>query len=462
MSVDTTGRLKVAEPLTLFEYYPNLLDSSSIDKWITTIYSESAVTAADESELVYNSTYNALDLTLKTGVPGTNQIITRESKTLLQFQPGKARTVLLALTPIISSGSDPVNTASGSIFSRVGIFIPDNNATPATNYYKKTPKDGFYFQVSIDDAGTKTLNWCYVYNTTVTTVAQSSWNIDIFNGSGASGKTLNSASMEQTLLCVIEQECCVGRVKVGFRIDGITYWAHQFTQTDTTAFQVDYGYNLSPLCPIVYQIGCVDTSLANNVIQRQLFSSCMSEGGQIMNGNICTYSTATSNVDGMQLNDSNRRIILAVKINTSTYSNCYFSLLSMSGMYYSNTGYNNDDNIIIEVYVHTSYDKSTFNSTTNIGTLDGAEQSFTAISNSILTGYVGSSATNRYVNNDGLLIGTYFLEKGGLNKNITFNNLNTSRLNISEYDTVYFTARTTQLSANDIHLSLNVNFNQYI
>ena len=181
-----------------------------------------------------------------------------------------------------------------------------------------------------------------------------------------------------------------------------------------------------------------------------------------MNGNICTYSTATSNVDGMQLNDSNRRIILAVKINTDTYSNCYFSLLSMSGMYYSNTGYNNDDNIIIEVYVHTTYDNSTFSGSTSTGTLDGSEQSFTAISNSILTGYVGSSATNRYVNNDGLLIGTYFLEKGGLNKNITFNNLNTSRLNISEYDTVYFTARTTQLTSNDIHLSLNVNFNQYI
>jgi hypothetical protein len=463
MSVDTTGRLKVGQPLNLFDYIPSALDTEdNIDTWVNVYYSDNPTVATDDPTVSNNSTTNSVDLTLRSSSTSSYQIVTRESKRLMLYQPGKTRTLILGVCPFISQVSNPiVNTNGGSIFSRVGIFTTDDNIVPAINYQKKTPLDGFYFEVNIDGFGSKTLKWCYSYNSTVTSISQSSWNVDVFDGDGPSGKTLTGSSMEQTILCVIEQECGIGRVRVGFRIDGITYWAHQFTKSATTAFQIAHSNIKSPLAPIMYQLGCDNTTLSNDVIQRQLYCSCISEGSNIICGNPVNYSTASSTIDGKALNDTNRRIVMAVKIN-STYNNCYAQLLSFSGLYYSTSGYNNDQNIIIEVYIHSSYDKSSFNGSYSIGTLDDTEQNFVGISNSILTGYIGDDATDRYVNNDGYKIGTFFMDKTGIKHDFILNNHNLTKLEISKYDTIYFTARTTYATDNDIYLSLSVDFNQYI
>ena len=68
---------------------------------------------------------------------------------------------------------------------------------------------------------------------------QSSWNIDTFDGSGPSGKTLIvAANANKTFLIVIDQEWLgVCRLRCGFVIDGVIYYAHQFLHN---GLQVQY------------------------------------------------------------------------------------------------------------------------------------------------------------------------------------------------------------------------------
>jgi hypothetical protein len=457
MAVDTTGRLKISQPLTLFEYHSNKLDFSNLNTWIDTDYTVSTGITPRPS-IQNNTTTNTIDLTLNSTSTDNTQVITRETKQLMIFQPGVARTTLFGFCPYVCDVSDPVETASGYIYSRVGIFNTDDDPAQSTDYYKKDPIDGFYFEVYIDDSGTKTAKWCYAYDSTITSISQSSWNIDVFDGDGPSGKTINNSSLERTMLCIIEQEWGVGRVKVGFRIDGITYWAHQFTQTSTTAFQVNYPYTKTSLVPIMYQIGCSGTTLSNDVILRKIFCSCISEGNSVIKGIPFSYSTAYSNIEGVLINDTNKRVILGLGLNTVSYENMFGKLISMNACYRSVSGFHNDNNIVIEIYGHISYKKGSSETSYTLGAINNGS-TFDIINDSIFTGYVGNGS--EYVSTDGYKLGTFFITKQGNNEFI-FDERNLSKDIISKYDRIFFTARTTNALTNEISLSLTVNLQQFI
>jgi hypothetical protein len=63
------------------------------------------------------------------------------------------------------------------------------------------------------------------------TIAQASWNIDTFQGTGVSGKTLDLTKVQ--ILVIDFQALYVGRVRVGFDIDGVVFWAHEFKHANT-------------------------------------------------------------------------------------------------------------------------------------------------------------------------------------------------------------------------------------
>jgi hypothetical protein len=61
-------------------------------------------------------------------------------------------------------------------------------------------------------------------------VAQSAWNLDKLDGTGKSGYTLDTS---KTLILVIDfQALYVGRVRIGFDIDGVIIWCHQFLHSN--------------------------------------------------------------------------------------------------------------------------------------------------------------------------------------------------------------------------------------
>lgn len=102
-------------------------------------------------------------------------------------------------------------------------------------------------------------------------VAQTNWNVDPFDGNGPSGKTLQ---WDKTQILVIDlQALYVGRVRIGFDIDGVVYVAHQFTHANIIA----YPYMQDANRPIRCGMACTGSSTTT-----MLFICCsvISEGGQ--------------------------------------------------------------------------------------------------------------------------------------------------------------------------------------
>lgn len=65
-------------------------------------------------------------------------------------------------------------------------------------------------------------------------VSQSSWNIDTLDGNGPSGFTLDTS---KTQICILDlQALYVGRVRLGFDINGLVIWCHEFLNANSLAF----------------------------------------------------------------------------------------------------------------------------------------------------------------------------------------------------------------------------------
>lgn len=102
------------------------------------------------------------------------------------------------------------------------------------------------------------------------TVAQDSWNIDKMDGTGISGKTLDITNVQ--ILVIDLQALYVGRVRVGFDIDGAIYYAHQFTHANIDSKPYIQTANLPVRCGMTCT-GTVSTTM------NYICCSVSSEGG---------------------------------------------------------------------------------------------------------------------------------------------------------------------------------------
>lgn len=86
------------------------------------------------------------------------------------------------------------------------------------------------------------------------TITQSNWNLDTLDGSGPSGYILNVA---KTQIAVIDlQALYVGRVRVGFDIDGVVVYCHEFLHANLSA----YPYIQTATLPVIMGMSTVDTA----------------------------------------------------------------------------------------------------------------------------------------------------------------------------------------------------------
>ncbi len=202
MSTDALGRLRTANPFTIFNYYPSIRTSTNLDQdiWYSSVGGTSTQT--------YN-TDNYVAMTIN----NNNDYCIRLTKSPMEYQPGKSRLILNTCVPLFGT------VGSNIVTSRIGIFNIDSSTPPQIT-------DGIYFQTNGSN-----LQFCESISalSTVTTVNQSNWNIDIFDGNGPSGKILTIANLQTTMLLAFDQEWLgVGSVRCGFNIDGVLYYAHQF------------------------------------------------------------------------------------------------------------------------------------------------------------------------------------------------------------------------------------------
>lgn len=159
------------------------------------------------------------------------------------------------------------------------IFVTWGNLEALTGNYKLVgygdEKNGLFFKNSGGTASV--VRRTYSSGTAVdNAVVQSSWNVDKMDGSGRSGIDID---FTKTQIGIIDFEWLgVGRVRMGFVVDGNIYYCHDFNNANNLSLV----YMSTPNLPIRYEIGNSGSGAADYF--DHICASVSSEGGQDKNG----------------------------------------------------------------------------------------------------------------------------------------------------------------------------------
>ncbi len=240
-NIDAFGRLRVSSPTNLwtseFQYnkHPLYFDEvTAVNGTVTHLPNESAVSLAVSTD------------------DGSKAIM--QTFEHFRYQPGKSQVIAMTFV---------ADAAQTDTDMRIGYFDDDN---------------GFFLELD-----GLTVNMVRRTNTSGSVVdnqvAQASWNIDKLDGTGLSAKTLDLTKGQ--ILWIDLQWLSLGRVRMGFDIDGILVYAHEFmvanvlTVPSTTTGNlpvrweivntgaVGGGKTLTAICSTVFAEGGVDFELGH-------------------------------------------------------------------------------------------------------------------------------------------------------------------------------------------------------
>jgi hypothetical protein len=252
---DAFGRLRTSEPHTIFDS-KQIFDSQPLF-WDESLESGAGITSA-------HSTARAS--TTITSTISTAGVYTRQTYERFNYQPGKSQMILM--TGIM----DRLGGGTG-VQRRIGQFDDDN---------------GIFFE---DDEGTfKVVVRSSTSGSPVDTkVAQSSFNLDTLDGTGASGVTID---LSKAQIFIIDYEWLgVGRVRLGLAVGGEIIYCHEVLNANV----LDVVYMSTPNNPLRYQIVTTGSSLASELECN--CSTVITEGGATHLGQLRFKSTAGTHVD---------------------------------------------------------------------------------------------------------------------------------------------------------------------
>lgn len=245
-SLDAFGRLRISQPYTLFDSQNRFQKDPQF-----------AESLAGNATATYNGNESTVDMAVTTT---TNDEAIRQTYRVFPYQPGKS--LQLLATFAMASG------ATGLV-QRVGYF---------------NTGDGVFFQKSGD-----TLSFVLRSSTSgtpsdVRTVAQSSWNGDKLDGTGASGIILDTTKTQ--ILYLDFEWLGVGSIRCGFIIDGTFIICHTFNNAnDQTKV-----YMKTAILPVRYEI---KNSASAAGTMKQICSTVISEGGYDQKSNL-TWARMTA------------------------------------------------------------------------------------------------------------------------------------------------------------------------
>ena len=238
-NIDAFNRLRVSEPLTLFDSSHRYNDN---DLW-------SEFHSGPNSSGVFNPNQGLMDLNVDS--TSGSQVL-RETNKIFSYQPGKS---LLIMTTFV------MNPAKEGLRERVGYFGTEN---------------GYYFQKDDFDISfverSSTLG-----SIQENIVLQENWNTDKLDGTGKSGITLD-ASKGQILWADIEW-LGIGTVRMGFVIDGQFIICHKFHHANL----IPRTYITTASLPLRYEI-TNKTATSSSSTLKQICSTVISEGGYELAG----------------------------------------------------------------------------------------------------------------------------------------------------------------------------------
>ena len=238
MLADAFGRLRVSQPLTLFDSSHRYRDNGL---WNTL--------ATVGGTAVFSPNEGLVDLNV-TGTAGSQVI--RETAKVFSYQPGKS---LLVFNTFVMAPAQP------ELRQRVGYFGTDN---------------GIYIQLR-DDILSFVERSIVTGLVTETIVPQAVWNVDTLDGNGPSGVTLD-ITKAQILFMDIEW-LGEGTVRVGFVIDGVFILCHRFNHANL----ITSTYITTASLPLRYEITNTGVTVNPSTL-KQVCSTVISEGGYELRG----------------------------------------------------------------------------------------------------------------------------------------------------------------------------------
>lgn len=244
-ATDAFGRLRVSNPLTLFDSFHRYQIN---DKFSTS----TSGTANTE----YQVNQSVVDMNVGTA---SGDKCYRESKRVFAYQPGKS---LLIMSTFV------MNTQKTNLRQRVGYFNSQN---------------GIFFENN--GTGNYLVLRSYVSGSVVETrIAQADWNIDKFDGTGQSNQTghtdRGNLDITKANIFWIDVEWLgVGDVRCGFVVDGLMVPAHIFHNDNLSTTT----YMTTAILPVRYELENTGITASASKM-KQICSTVVSEGGYTLEG----------------------------------------------------------------------------------------------------------------------------------------------------------------------------------
>ena len=238
MANDAFGRLRVSNPLTLFDSSHRYRDNGL---WATSTASGGAAVFSANEGLV----------NLNVNDTSGSQVL-RETYKVFSYQPGKS--LLVLTTFVMAPAQTNLRQRVGYFGTQNGIYIQLNNST--LSFVERSLVTGVV---------------------TESVINQSSWNVDKMDGTGPSGVILD-ITKAQILFADIEW-LGEGTVRLGFVIDGNFILCHRFNHANL----ITSTYITTASLPLRYEIANTGATLNSSTL-KQVCSTVISEGGYELRG----------------------------------------------------------------------------------------------------------------------------------------------------------------------------------
>lgn len=244
-ATDAFGRLRVSNPLTLFDSFHRYQDNG---KYVTS----TSGTANTE----YKTNESVVDMNVGTT---SGDKCYRETKRVFAYQPGKS--LLIMNTFVMNAQKTNLRQRVGYFNSQNGVFF-ENNGT--SNYIVLRS---------------------YVSGSVVETrVAQADWNVDKFDGTGFSSQSShpdrgNLDITKANIFWIDVEWLGVGDVRCGFVVDGLMVPAHIFHNDNLSTTT----YMTTAILPVRYELENTGITASASKM-KQICSTVVSEGGYTLEG----------------------------------------------------------------------------------------------------------------------------------------------------------------------------------
>jgi len=247
VSYDAFGRLRVSEPLTLFDSSHRYNDNGL---WETSTASGGAA--------VFSANEGLVNLNVST--TSGSQVL-RETSKVFSYQPGKS---LLAInTFVMAPAQTNLRQRVGYFGVSNGIYIQLDNSV--LSFVERSLVTGVVTETRISQFGG-------VYG-----AGDTGWNVDKMNGGGPSGFTLDITKAQIFWMDI--EWLGEGTVRLGFVIDGVFILCHTFDHANLIAST----YITTASLPIRYEITNTGTTTSASTL-KQVCSTVISEGGYQLKG----------------------------------------------------------------------------------------------------------------------------------------------------------------------------------